>query len=334
MSRFGSCPVCGDSIHIALLPRHASSCSEIDIPNTDTKTNAAPAPEPQPASVSSVESRHPLSQQNKNYGPLRPLTSSDLGMKRKRGLSRAPSEYPFLVVLDFEWTCDNRARVNPHSEIIEFSCVLVQTTRPARIVDEFAQYCKPEHNPTLSAFCKKLTAISQEQVDNGVPLEVALSKFHGWLQCLLRNFEWEEDVDVERWRLQDPAPFVICTWSDADLGTTLPKQMQALNLKQKPWLSQWINLKIPFKSVYKKNARGLQKCVEKIGLKFVGRAHSGLVDAKNTAAIAIDLMNRQNYKFVSPTRYLEGFIMVGSTKSASRLTSKKKLTKDVVVKHL
>ena len=66
----------------------------------------------------------------------------DLGSsKRKRGLDRPLQPFPHLIVLDFEWTCDNRKPMKPHSEITEFSCVLVQTThRPASIVSEFQQY--------------------------------------------------------------------------------------------------------------------------------------------------------------------------------------------------
>ena len=85
----------------------------------------------------------------------------DLGSsKRKRGLDRPLQPFPHLIVLDFEWTCDNRKPMKPHSEITEFSCVLVQTThRPASIVSEFQQYVKPEHNPNLSQFAIELTGI-------------------------------------------------------------------------------------------------------------------------------------------------------------------------------
>ena len=96
----------------------------------------------------------------------------------------------------------------------------------------------------------------------------------------------------------------------------MPRQMEALKLTRTPWFDRWINLKLAYTSVYKKDSRGLQKCVEKIGLHFEGRAHSGLVDSINTAKIVLDMINKQNYRFCRCTRYLEkdSWAMVGTTK--------------------
>lgn len=42
--------------------------------------------------------------------------------------------------------------------------------------EEFHYYIKPSRHPILSAFCKDLTKIKQEQVDAGIYLEEALIK--------------------------------------------------------------------------------------------------------------------------------------------------------------
>ena len=52
-------------------------------------------------------------------------------------------------------------------------------------------------------------------------------------------------------------------------------------------------MKVFYERVYKKESKGLRRCVEAIGVKFEGRAHSGLVDARNTAGIVCDMVNRQ-----------------------------------------
>ena len=92
---------------------------------------------------------------------------------RRKGLDLPPPEFQFLVVLDYEWTCDSKASMRPHAEIIEWGCVLVDLrSRPAKIVSEFQEYVKPKYNPRLTDFCKELTAITQEQVDKGSSLEV------------------------------------------------------------------------------------------------------------------------------------------------------------------
>ena len=53
------------------------------------------------------------------------------------------------------------------------------------------------------------------------------------------------------------------------------------------FVSRWVDLKILYKRHYRKEAKGgLQACVERLGLTFQGRAHDGLIDSRNTAAIA------------------------------------------------
>jgi inhibitor of KinA sporulation pathway (predicted exonuclease) len=234
-------------------------------------------------------------------------------------LDKPPGEYRHLVVLDFEWTCDNRKPVHPRAEIIEFSCVLVSTLpRPATIVAQFQQYVKPEHNPILTKFCTELTGITTRMIDDvGVPLKTAIARFHTWL---------EDHNSIEKSRIESLSSssdrprqrekFVICTWSDADLGMTLPRQMEALGLCRTPWFDRWINLKLSFASVYKKSSSGLKNCVESIGLTFEGRAHSGLVDSINTAHIVLDMLNKQNFTFQTCTRFLDDqWEMIGSKRS-------------------
>ena len=47
---------------------------------------------------------------------------------------------------------------------------------------------------------------------------------------------------------------------------------------------------------------GVQEaCVKACGLAFVGRAHSGLVDSRNTAAICCQML-LQGFRFTRPTR--------------------------------
>jgi len=46
---------------------------------------------------------------------------------------------------------------------------------------------------------------------------------------------------------------------------------------------------------------GLRACVERSGLPFIGRAHSGLVDSQNTAALAARMIE-QGFRFLRTTR--------------------------------
>ena len=116
----------------------------------------------------------------------------------------------------------------------------------------------------------------------------------------------------------------------------------------RPWyFDNWINLKVLYKQHYKREPKGgLEACVRCLclllsvdlacdaiytfirsttghtalrnrtmiccrrscGLQFEGRAHSGLVDSKNTAAICIQMM-RQGFVFSRATRY---FVLCGA----------------------
>ena len=98
------------------------------------------------------------------------------------------------------------------------------------------------------------------------------------------------------------ARFALVTWSDADLMTQLHRELKWRKLPRPWYFTRWINLKLLWKQHYRREPTGgLQACVESLGLTFEGRAHSGLVDARNTAKIAAD-MARQGMRFVRTTR--------------------------------
>lgn len=207
--------------------------------------------------------------------------------------------FNFLVVLDFEWTCDNR-RGAPPLEIIEFPSVLVRcgtAKHPPRVVDQFQAYVRPTENPTLSTFCTELTAITQDMVDAGVELSQALEQYTAWLSshglCEKNGSLCTADGHCS---------WALVTWSDADIGGALHSQLSRMKLDRPQYFDRWINLKVLFKSHYKREPHGgLQACVESCGLSFNGRAHSGLVDSYNTAKIVMQMM-LQGFSFVRTTR--------------------------------
>ena len=60
---------------------------------------------------------------------------------------------------------------------------------PFDFTSETQHYVKPKIHPKLSEFCKKLTAITQEQVDNGADIRGTLLLYDNWLRSngLLRD---------------------------------------------------------------------------------------------------------------------------------------------------
>ena len=170
--------------------------------------------------------------------------------RRRKALDLPPQAFDFLVVLDFEWTCDNRRRVEP-SEIIEFPSVLVRCSFPPQIIDEFQVFCKPQVNPRLSSFCTELTGIGQETVDKGVRLEEALSQHSEWLRKhgLLARDDGQENG-------APPSTFAIVTWSDADVAGQLNSELSGKNLPRPAHFDRWINLKVLYKQHYKREPIG------------------------------------------------------------------------------
>lgn len=75
--------------------------------------------------------------------------------------------YDYLIVVDFEATCEETPKDFKHRpirsdrpEIIQFPAVLVDV-RNEMIVDCFDSYVRPVEKPILSEFCKNLTGITQ-----------------------------------------------------------------------------------------------------------------------------------------------------------------------------
>lgn len=68
-------------------------------------------------------------------------------------------------------------------------------------------------------------------------------------------------------------------------------ECQWRGIKVQPYLCAWIDLKKAYIQHYKR-AGNLRSCVESAGLKWEGRAHSGIDDAKNEARLAAHLMRR------------------------------------------
>lgn len=113
---------------------------------------------------------------------LEKFSSMELPLELSMAMDQNPHRFDFLVVVDFEATCEE---VNPPDhlfEIIEFPALLFSVkdrvvvstcahthTHTIEVdphllpfqVDQFHMHCKPLHRPQLSAFCQRLTGISQ-----------------------------------------------------------------------------------------------------------------------------------------------------------------------------
>ena len=186
-----------------------------------------------------------------------------------------------LVVLDFEWTADDTRAMLPVSEITQFPSVLVKLEgAESAAVSEFNKYVRPTLNPKLTPFSVQLTGITQDCVDASGTLHTVLVQYLRWLR--LHGLIDEKNEVVGHWSL--------CTWSDADIGSQLVNEFHHKGIPIPPCFSRWVNLKLFYKQHYRQEAKGgLQACVERLGIAFEGRAHDGLIDSRNTAAIVLHM---------------------------------------------
>lgn len=101
--------------------------------------------------------------------------------------------------------------------------------------------------------------------------------------------------------------FCIITWGDSDIGTILKEQCKRLKIDLPFYFHQWINLKSLFRQHFGWEPHGgLQSVVERCGYSFDGRAHSGLVDSRNTAKI-VKKMLEEGFRFTRPTRNIHAY---------------------------
>jgi len=224
-----------------------------------------------------------LKQQNQNpNGNVEILRKRLKNYFRRKKLStvlypnsnRIKTLFPYYVVLDFEATCNE---INPPDfphEIIEFPAVLVNTEKMA-IVDQFQAFVKPVINPILTPFCKTLTGISQEQVDNAPEFPAVLEQFEEWLA---------------KHKLGSKNKFAMVTDGPWDMGRFLYLQCISSGVSYPNFGKKWINLRKCFSQFYKCDRLRLQLMLEKLGMEFVGHPHCGLDDATNIAHLLIRMI--------------------------------------------
>ncbi|CAL4075035.1 unnamed protein product, partial [Meganyctiphanes norvegica] len=186
--------------------------------------------------------------------------------------------YDNIVVIDFEATCEEVKPLGYKHEIIEFPAVLINV-QSMKIISEFHSYIQPVINPKLTDFCTQLTGISQENVENSPMFPEVMHQFENWLKENNLNFEG----GVCR-------SFAIATDSPCDMGYFLLQHCNDSLHSFPEWAKHWINIKKGFCNFYKTGREPLSHMLEKLGLEFEGRPHSGMDDARNIARIVITLL--------------------------------------------
>ncbi|XP_009472991.1 PREDICTED: LOW QUALITY PROTEIN: 3'-5' exoribonuclease 1 [Nipponia nippon] len=143
--------------------------------------------------------------------------------------------------------------------------------------DTFQQYVKPEINPKLSNFCITLTGITQDIVD----------KADTFPQVLQNVIEW-----MRQRELGTKYSYSMLTDGSWDMSKFLNIQCRISRIKYPSFAKKWINIRKSYGNFYKvpRSQTKLTIMLEKLGMNYDGRPHSGLDDSKNIARIAIRML--------------------------------------------
>jgi inhibitor of KinA sporulation pathway (predicted exonuclease) len=182
------------------------------------------------------------------------------------------SIYQYFLIIDLEATCSHKKEISRREmEIIEIGAVMLEANT-LEVVSEFQTFIKPVRYPILTDFCRQLTSITQQQVDNAPLYRIAIANFKQWLDRY-SNFIFGSWGDYDRQQLKQDCNF-----------HSLPY----------PINSEHINLKKMFsKSQGFSYTHGMAKALELAGIELKGIHHRGIDDARNIARLMPYILGRK-----------------------------------------
>jgi len=178
-----------------------------------------------------------------------------------------------FIVFDLEATCWNGHQISETQEIIEIGAVLVNNY--GEIEKNFSEFVQPYVNPTLSAFCRELTTISQRDVDRARLFPEVIEEFKDWINILQHDY-------------------VLCSWGKFDKKMLINDCL--LHNCEFDWIEQHMNIKKQYAQVRNlKKPIGLRWAIEKEDFEFEGTQHRAIYDALNTAKIFARYLDEWSY---------------------------------------
>lgn len=169
-----------------------------------------------------------------------------------------------VVVCDLEATCwvDGESPLLEEMEAIEIGCVLCNTD--GHILNEFSTFVLPTKNPILSAFCTKLTTITQKDIEHAPRFDVAMAMLDSWIGA--RACIWG-------------------SWGNFDCKLLLSQQQRS-GLDFQFTRLPHINLKKAWRRTTKQRKHNdLQSALRFHEIEFEGTPHRAISDARNTARL-------------------------------------------------
>ena len=93
----------------------------------------------------------------------------------------------YFLIVDLEATCSDDGSISRESmEIIEIGAVMLNRSS-WEIDSEYQQFIKPVRHPILTKFCRKLTTITQQDVDTAPTFPEVMTYFKQWIDTYPKN---------------------------------------------------------------------------------------------------------------------------------------------------
>ncbi len=173
----------------------------------------------------------------------------------------------FFIIYDLEATCWLGRPPRGVQEIIEIGAV--KLNRYGEVINKFNRFVKPIVNPNLSAFCKKLTSITQENINTASTFDKVIADFIDWI---------------------DADDYILCSWGEQD--TIFLYNDCLLHNIDTSWMQNYrgfprtTDLKEQYyKLLGLEQPVSLKKALTMEGKIFEGRKHRAIADAENLVKI-------------------------------------------------
>lgn len=170
----------------------------------------------------------------------------------------------YYLIVDLEATCaDDNSIPRRRMEMIEIGAVLLNS-QTLQIESEYQTFVKPILNPVLTEFCKSLTSISQQDIEEAPLFPAALKDFQSWFYPC--------------------GSYRFCSWGDYDRHQFVQDcQLHGVGY---PFPGDHLNLKKAFSiKINSIKKFGMAGALAKLGLELEGVHHRGIDDARNIARI-------------------------------------------------
>ncbi len=165
------------------------------------------------------------------------------------------------IIMDLEWNNTYGKKINGFiNEVIEIGAVKLDDK--LNISDTFSLFIRSQIGKKLRSSVKRLTNITNEDLDGGIPFSQAFSEFRQWVGS-------PENI--------------IMTWGDGDIRVLIDNYRYLNGINRIPFLSNYTDLQKLFQNVYKTSSSkqiGLASAAQILGIKCENYAsHRALDDS-------------------------------------------------------